>query len=220
MKVLYIEDNALDADLLIREFARTVPQIEVDWVETYAKALARLEPYTSERPGYDVVLTDIQLPDGSGISILSHLRQRGLRIAVVTITGSGNEEIAVNALKAGASDYVVKRDDYLSRLPIVLETAIHRYQVEVTRQLRPLFVLYGEHSELDVDLTLRHFSRYAPHIHLDIARSPEEVLRRLPASRNDNEKRSSRLRSAHARFSYARNEWIGGLKRAASGSES
>ena len=183
MNILYVEDNPVDADLLIRRFARLIPKCSVDWIDTLAGAYTKLEQRATEQNGYDIVLTDMRLPDGNGISLLSFLRERGISLPVVVLTGLGNEETVVTALKTGATDYVVKRDDYLTRLPAVMETALNRYQTEVARSLKRLQVLYAEHHPTDIDLTNRYFAANAPHIHLDTANTSEEVLTNLQPSK-------------------------------------
>jgi len=175
MNILYIEDDARDADLTRREFARSVPHFRLDTVATQREALARLEG----EPDYDLVLTDLHLPDGDGLALLAQVRERGLPLAVVVITGGGDEGSAVAALKAGANDYVVKGGDYLARLPLALENALHRFRAEADRRAHPLRVLYAEHNASDVDLTRRHLARHAPHIHLDVVHSAPEVFQRL-----------------------------------------
>jgi PAS domain S-box-containing protein/putative nucleotidyltransferase with HDIG domain len=180
MNILYIEDNPMDAELLIRIFPHIAPQIHVEWVDTIAGAKARLTNGNTRQPVIDLVLTDMRLPDGNGVSLLPYLQESGVRIAVVVLTGSSSEEVAVAALKAGASDYVVKQDDYLRRLPAILETAWSHFQDEVERQTRPLHVLYAEHNPLDIDLTRRHFARHAPYIHLECVRLASEVLAKYP----------------------------------------
>ena len=87
MRVLYLEDNAQDADLVRIELRRRAPDIQLDVVSTLAEALARLERFraiygtaletaTSRAAKlgtparYDLVLTDLNLPDGSGKTLL------------------------------------------------------------------------------------------------------------------------------------------------------
>jgi PAS domain S-box-containing protein len=123
-----------------------------------------------------LLLTDLQLPDGNGLELLRFIREHNLPLAVVIITGAGNEEAAVAVMKAGADDYVVKRGDYLARLPITLENALHSYCAEAARRIHPLRVLYAEHSTTDIDLTRRHFEKHAPHIHLDVVYSARQIL--------------------------------------------
>jgi two-component system, cell cycle sensor histidine kinase and response regulator CckA len=134
MNILYIEGSPVDADLLKREFLRVAPQVKVEWVMTHDEALAKLTPSAPSHPPYDVVLCDALPPDESAVSLIPLLQERNLPIAVVVLTTIGSEERAVAALRAGADDYVVKRDDYLTRLPAILEAAVERYRAKVARQ--------------------------------------------------------------------------------------
>jgi two-component system cell cycle sensor histidine kinase/response regulator CckA len=185
MNVLYVEDNPSDADLLKRALSRTAPQITLEWVTTCKDALAKLEACTPDHPLYDVLLTDMELPDGEGISLIPLLHKRNLPIAVVVITGMRSEEAAVVALKTGINDYVAKQGDYLSRLPNILGTALHRYRTETTPHSRALRVLYAEHNASDIDITTLHFLRYAPYIHLETVSSADDVLKKMPSSGKD-----------------------------------
>jgi PAS domain S-box-containing protein len=187
MKILYVEDNPSDADLTRRWLRRLAPHMTLETVATQSDAIARITK--QESPHYDLILTDLRLPDGDGLSLLTYIQERGLPFAVVVITGTGDEKTAITALKAGADDYVSKRDDYLERLPITLENALRYHRAQAARQSRPLKALYAERHDTDIDLTLRHLRRYAPHIQLDVARTGAEVLQRFPqageASRYD-----------------------------------
>ncbi|GAB4460139.1 MAG: hypothetical protein Kow0070_15970 [Anaerolineales bacterium] len=72
----------------------------------------------------DIVLSDLRLPDGSGLDLLMKIREMPAPPAVVLVTGQGDEQAAVAALKAGAADYLVKQSDYLHRLPVVITNAV------------------------------------------------------------------------------------------------
>jgi PAS domain S-box-containing protein len=177
MKILYVVSSSHDTDLphRLREHA---PHIELETVATQNGAIARLTE--GDTPPYDLVLTELRLPDGDGLSLLKYIRGRGLPLAVVVITAMGDEETAVAVIKAGADDYVAARKDYLARLPSTLESALHHHRARATRQSRPLKVLYAGHQDKDIDLTCRYVQQYAPHIQLDVVRNGTEVLQRLP----------------------------------------
>lgn len=130
MNVLYVEDDPDDAELTRRELGQRAPRIRVDAVATQREALARPEQPAT----YDLVLTDRRLPDDDALAILAHIREQALPLAVVIITGVGDEETAVAALKAGADDYVTKRGDYLAHLPHTLETTLRLYRAEAGRR--------------------------------------------------------------------------------------
>ncbi len=174
MKVLYIEDSSADADLTRRHLARHAPDVELTVAPTLAEGFARLDD------GFDVLLTDLMLPDGSGLEALTTVRARQLPTAVVVLTGSGDQEAAIAALKAGADNYLVKRADYLARLPQTLISARERFLALSARRSRPLRVLYVEHNAADVDLLRRHLAHQAPHILIDSVPDAAAALARLP----------------------------------------
>ncbi len=182
MNILYVEDNTTDADLLIETLSRTAPHVEVDWVRTCGAALEKLKACAAGVQTYDLMLTDMELSDGDGGSPVSFVQQNNLPVAVVIITGMGTEETAVAALKAGISDYVAKQEGYVTRIPDILHKAVERFQSQTNRHSGSFRVLYVEHDATDVDLTVSHFSRYAPHIHLEIVRSADEILAIMPVS--------------------------------------
>src|ERR1041385_3501142 len=128
MRILYVEDDARDADLTLRMLRKKAPHLEVESASTCAHALERLDRLPSEP--LDLVLADLRLPDGDAFSLLNHIRENNLPLAMVVITGSGDEESAVAVLKARADDYVVKSKDYLDRLPLTLENAFNHYRDE------------------------------------------------------------------------------------------
>src|SRR5688572_19749924 len=113
MRILYVEDDPRDADLTVRRLQKTAPQFQVETVSTIEEGLMRLERINSEP--LDLVLADVHLSDGDGLSLLNHIRENRMPLAVVMVTGMGDEETAVAALKARADDYVVKGKDYLDR---------------------------------------------------------------------------------------------------------
>jgi PAS domain S-box-containing protein len=178
MKVLYVEDNAFDADLLKRDLSRTAPQIMLEWVTTCKEAIEKLEASTPAHPLYDLLVTNMELPDGEGLSLIPYLNEHNLPIAVVVIMDIDSEESAMAAWKSGASHYVVKRENYISHLCNILETAFSRYKAGAFR-VKPLRVLYSDHNNRDIETIRRHFSLYASSIHMDIVGSAGEALERI-----------------------------------------
>lgn len=69
----------------------------------------------------DLLLLDVQLPDGNGLDVLRRLRERSARPAVVIVTGHGAEAVAAEALRLGADDYVSKDAGFIELLPSVVE---------------------------------------------------------------------------------------------------
>lgn len=121
MKILYVEDEIAHVLLTERTLEENLHQeFRLIHAETISNALHILDV----EPDIDLVLSDLRLPDGTGLDLLHHIRERNTPPAVVLVTGQGDQEVAVAALKAGAADYLVKQSDYLHRLPVVISNAI------------------------------------------------------------------------------------------------
>jgi two-component system response regulator PilR (NtrC family) len=103
-KLLVIDD---EPDLLtLYELTLLREGYQVDSAGTVAEGWARLA-----ETGYDAVITDMRLPDGNGLDLLRQLEASGRRERVIVITAYGSAESAVEALKAGAFDFLTKPVD-------------------------------------------------------------------------------------------------------------
>lgn len=123
--ILLIEDNT-DAAHLIAEALRATPErFEVATVPSARGAFQ----YLAAHP-VDVALLDYRLPDLDGLECLSKIRRRCPDVPVIVITGAGSEEIAVEAMKLGATDYLVKHGTYLAAVPIVVRGALGQRELE------------------------------------------------------------------------------------------
>ena len=176
LRVLYVEDNPQDADLTRRALQHSAPDIALKTVATLSEAQQCLA--SPELP-YDLLLTDLKLPDGQGLDLLKEVRARKLNLAVVVITGSGSQQEAARVLKAGADDYLVKRDRSLAHLHRVLRDVARRFASVQHRQRQVLRVLYAEPNPSDLDLTRRYFADHADFISLETVTSAVEVLNRF-----------------------------------------
>lgn len=121
MKILYVEDEIPHVELAQRTLEENLREnFTLHHCDSIKSALDLLQTDV----GIDVVLTDLRLPDGSGLDLLHKIRAMQAPPAVVLVTGQGDEQVAVAALKAGAADYLVKQTDYLHRLPVVITNAL------------------------------------------------------------------------------------------------
>lgn len=180
MNILLVEDNTLDAGLVADAFARHAPAAHLRHVTTLAEARACLAGARTGGPVWNALIVDLRLPDGSGIELLHEVRAKSLPLAVLVLTGSGDEEKAAAVLRAGANDYIIKRPETLAEMPALALAAIERFRAEPsTGGPQALRVLYAEHNPADSDLTRRYLERNAPHIHMQAVDSGAAVLEEL-----------------------------------------
>lgn len=179
--ILYLEDSQADADLVRLYLQRSLPGVVLSLAHTQREALALLQQAAcGKSEQFDLLLTDVALPDGSGLEVLRAVRDANWPVAVVIVTGYGDPDAAVSAIQAGANDYLVKRDDYLEALGTHLQAAWVRYQQMQVTIRHSLRVLLVEHNAFGLDLALRHMQKHAPHIHVTAVSSAHHALKRLP----------------------------------------
>ncbi len=127
MKILYVEDEIAHVELTQRTLEDNLAD---EFVLYHRDNLKDAFELLKTEPDIDLVLTDLRLPDGSGLELLEMVKELPFHPAVVLVTGQGDQEIAVKALKAGAADYLVKQSDYLHRLPVVISNAVAQNRLE------------------------------------------------------------------------------------------
>jgi DNA-binding NtrC family response regulator len=146
-RVLIVEDNARHAELMEEEIRRMKLDFHNANVETArahcgAEALAAIR-----REAMDVVLLDYGLPDYDGLELLREIKAIRRDMPVVYVTSRTSVKVAVEAMKGGACDYLVKDEQYLDMLPMVLAEVIQRFRLRednrrlkkvVTRQSREI----------------------------------------------------------------------------------
>lgn len=127
MKILYVEDEIAHVELAKRTLEDTLKE---NFVLLQCESIQDALGILSKVKDIDVVLSDLRLPDGSGLDLLAKIQEMAVPPAVVLVTGQGDEQVAVAALKAGAADYLVKQSDYLHRLPVVITNAVAQNNYE------------------------------------------------------------------------------------------
>ncbi len=127
LRILVLEDNPADCELTLRELRRS--GLEIDW-----KRIETEQEYRHELPGdYDIILSDYSLPSFDGFRALEILQETRRNIPFILISGTVGEETAVQAMKAGASDYLLK--DRLARLGEAVRNAVEHARQQHERQL-------------------------------------------------------------------------------------
>ena len=121
LQVLLIDDNPEDRALVLRALRREFPDILTKEVKDKEDLDQALESFR-----YDLTITDYQLNWSTGLEILPVLKSRHPDCPVIMFTATGNEEIAVQALKAGLDDYVLKSPRHFVQLAVAARGALDR----------------------------------------------------------------------------------------------
>jgi PAS domain S-box-containing protein len=126
LRVLMIEDDGADVDLALRELKKAGFDVQAEVIQTpdeFDRAVAKAS--------YDAVLSDYRLPGWTGLDAAIRLRRQKFYIPFILVTGILGEEAAVDCIKQGVSDYVLK--DHISRLPLALERALQEQELRQAR---------------------------------------------------------------------------------------
>src|SRR5436309_1441025 len=127
LRVLLVEDNPADIELVSRELRRGGFDLTMDVVETEEEFTARVRSNS-----YQVVLADYNLPQWRGLEALNVLRNEKLDIPLILVSGALGDVTAVECIKQGAMDYVLK--DRLARLPVAVLSALQEKRLRDERQ--------------------------------------------------------------------------------------
>ena len=129
LHVLVVDDDAVDREAVRRCLRQSGVMVEVDEAESAAETLRRIASSS-----YDCVVLDYHLPDLDGVALLRRLRETVSHVPVVMLTGRGDEQTAVELMKAGAVDYVPKASLTPERLATSLRHATQLSAATAARQ--------------------------------------------------------------------------------------
>ncbi|HEX7342074.1 MAG TPA: response regulator [Rhodanobacteraceae bacterium] len=127
LRILFVEDVPTDAELTIDELREDGIACEVCRVDTEASYLEALDAF-----GPDIVLSDLGLPAFNGYRALQILRERDALMPFVFVSGTMGEEVAVEALRQGATDYILKHNTV--RLAAAVRRAVHEAEEQRARK--------------------------------------------------------------------------------------
>ncbi|HMB23114.1 MAG: HD domain-containing phosphohydrolase [Chloroflexota bacterium] len=142
LRILIIEDSKEDAHLILREIQRGGYEVESERVETAQAMQAALT-----RQGWDLIICDFSLPQFNAPKALELLKESGYDIPFIIASGTIGEESAVNALKAGAHDFIIK-GNFARLLPAIerelKEAEVRRERRQRERELEAIAVVSAE----------------------------------------------------------------------------
>ncbi|MEY2511757.1 MAG: hypothetical protein QOE26_2520 [Verrucomicrobiota bacterium] len=126
LRILLLEDHAADADLVIAQLRHSGVQAKVKVVGTRETYLENLDP------AFDAIISDFDLPQFNAKEALTLLQAQELDIPFIVVSGAIGEETAVDLMKLGAADYLLK--DRLARLPQALAHAVEDRALRLERR--------------------------------------------------------------------------------------
>jgi len=127
LRVLVVEDMSSDAKLLVAHLSEAIPIVEFERVEDAVAMRAALRSQS-----WDVVTSDWSMPSFSAYAALDVVRELGLDLPFIIVSGTIGEHVAVQAMRAGAHDYILK--DNLTRLVPAIERELREVQVRAARR--------------------------------------------------------------------------------------
>jgi signal transduction histidine kinase len=140
LKILMLEDLESDAELIERTLSKSniaFTSTRVDTREDFIEKIGSFKP--------DMILSDHALPQFNSIEALNICRQMGLSIPFILVTGAMSDEFAVNCLKLGADDYLLKSN--LSRLPASITNVLKQRQLQAQLKVDEE-ILHNQNKEL------------------------------------------------------------------------
>jgi signal transduction histidine kinase len=132
LKILVVDDDEIDRIAVHRGLRKAGLEIEFSEASSYREALVMLSDRVTslKRNLFDCVFLDYRLPDRDGLALIQELQNRGIKLPLIVLTGQGDEQIAVELMKAGASDYLPKSKISPEILERTLRSAMRLYEAE------------------------------------------------------------------------------------------
>jgi signal transduction histidine kinase len=128
LKILHLEDMITDAELVERELKRQNLVFIKQVVSTKTEFIKAIKDFSP-----DIILSDHSLPSFNSTQAIKILRESGSTIPFILITGTVSEEFAVDMMKQGTSDYILKSN--LQRLPTAIIRAMEKWEIRTAKEL-------------------------------------------------------------------------------------
>lgn len=155
--ILLIEDNETDAILVQSDLQYAMgDQVTVTHVERLSSALELIH-----KESFDLILSDLTLPDSDGIATINQLREHAASIPIAVLSFRDDEKLAIKAIKAGAQDYLVKGSLTEGVLARVIRYSIERQRIEESnRKAQNRFQTIFEKAPLGIALVNLKTGKY------------------------------------------------------------
>jgi len=161
LRVLHIEDSELDHELVLAHLQRGGLNAQARRIESEAEFRALLGDE------WDVILSDFNLPGFSGLTALDILKQSGRLLPFILVSGEIGEDTAVEAMRNGASDYLLKNN--LARLVPAMEHAIEANETRLDK----------DHSDRALAASRQRLSELAQHLQTSVEMERAAIAREI-----------------------------------------
>jgi len=138
LNIIVVEDDFAHSEAVRRSLANSTLPCTV----TIAKSLLHYHQMIAEKKP-DIAIMDLNLPDGRSVDELTHPAENG-PFPILLMTSFGNEQIAVETIKAGAIDYIVKSPEAFAQLPRTIESALREWKLLCDRKKSTQKILDSE----------------------------------------------------------------------------
>jgi len=162
MRILHLEDSEFDHELAVAHLARGGVQAQVRRIDSEAEFLAAIA-----EPGWDAIISDFNLPGFSGLVALDLLKASGRDLPFILVSGEIGEDSAVEAMRNGASDYLLKNN--LARLAPAL---LHAVEANETRRART-------RADRALDESKQRLHELAQHLQTSIEQERTAIAREI-----------------------------------------
>jgi signal transduction histidine kinase len=161
LRVLHLEDNEADHALVMAHLLRGGIDADVHWVDNEADLILALEHE------WDLILSDYNLPGYSGLAALDKIRSMGKLVPFILVSGEIGEDLAVQAMRNGANDYLLKSN--LARLAPAALLAIEGNRTRIAKQ----------RSDLALSQSRQQLRELAQHLQTSIEQERAAIAREI-----------------------------------------
>lgn len=162
IRILHLEDSVLDHDIVQRTLRKSAVPFDIVRVETLADFT-----HAVQTSGFDVILADYRLPGFTAIDAWAALQHLPLRPPFILLSGAIGETAAVDAIKLGMSDYLLKDD--LGKLAHVIERAIEVHEAKLAK----------ERANQELAASERRLAQFAEHLQMSIEQERAAIAREI-----------------------------------------
>ncbi len=164
LRLLLLEDEQRFAELVRHVLAESAPEFTVEHVGRLSTALARLA-----RQSFDLIVTDLDLPDSNGPATIRHLQRAAPNVPLVVLSGDGDLQVALECIREGADEFLVKGTLGFQALSRLIRLALERRQRMMTLKGETVGTSESETERTTLESTGYHLLRVADRTGLHVS---------------------------------------------------